>query len=152
MAQRGSTSRMTTPTKEEVAALGDVLDLLTRRYKLTEALGSDRPLNEIDKQVLHYIAKHPDCGPTDLARFLNVASTTISSATDRLVKRDLIERERPEADRRAVSLKLTVTGRLRVDSIAESYAKLHRRMLEPLSAAERHQIIAIIRKVVSYDP
>lgn len=139
------------PTDEELTALGEAFDLFTRRYKLAEALGPEKPLNELDKQVLFYVAKHPGCGPTDAARFIGVANTTISSATDRLAKRDLLERRRPEADRRAVALRLTAAGQRRVDGLSAMYGQLHRRMLEPLSAAERQQLIAMMAKIVSND-
>lgn len=139
------------PTNEELAALGDAFDLFTRRYKLAEALGPEKPLNEVDKQVLFYVAKNPGCGPTDAARFLGVANTTITSATDRLVKRDLVVRQRPEADRRAVALLLTAAGRIRVKALMAMYGELHRRMLEPLTAAERRQLIAMMAKITSYE-
>lgn len=142
---------MTMPTDEELAALGEAFDLFTRRYKLAEALGPEKPLNELDKQVLFYVAKQPGCGPTDAARYLGVANTTISSATDRLVKRDLIKRQRPEADRRAVALRLTDAGQRKVDGLQAMYGELHRHMLDPLSASERRQLIAMMAKIVSHD-
>jgi len=142
---------MTMPTDEELAALSEALDLFTRRYKLAEALGPEKPLNELDKQVLFYVAKHPGCGPSDAARFLAVANTTISSATDRLAKRGLLERQRTEADRRSVALRLTGTGEQRVDTMSAMYGELHRRMLEPLSVTERQQLIAMMVKVIFSD-
>lgn len=142
---------MTMPTDEELAALGEAFDLFTRRYKLAEALGPEKPLNELDKQVLFYVARHAGCGPTDAARFLGVANTTISSATDRLVKRDLIARDRPEVDRRAVALRLTPAGQRKVDGLQAMYGALHRRMLDPLTATERRQLIAMMAKIISHD-
>lgn len=85
---------MTNPTDEQVADLAAALDVFSRRFKLTD-VGAGRPLAEIDKHILHYVEAHPDCGPTDVARYLGVAMTTISSATDRLAKRGLLERLRP---------------------------------------------------------
>jgi DNA-binding MarR family transcriptional regulator len=143
---------MTMPTDQELAALAEAFDLFTRRYKLAEALGPGKPLNELDKQVLFYVARHPGCGPTDSARFLAVANTTISSATDRLAKRGLIARDRPEADRRAVALRLTEEGQRRVDELMATYGALHRRMLEPLAVAERRQLIDMMKKIISHDP
>ncbi len=139
------------PTDDELAALGTAFDLFTRRYKLAEVLGPEQPLNELDKQVLFYTARQPGCGPSDVARFLGVANTTISSATDRLVKRGLLARQRQESDRRAVALHLTEPGQRRVADLHAMYGALHRRMLEPLSAAERTQLIAMMTKIISYD-
>lgn len=142
---------MTMPTDEEIAAIGDAFDLFTRRYKLADAVGPEKPLNEIEKQVLFYVADHPGCGPTDVARFLGVAATTMSSATDRLVKRELLARQRPEADRRAVALALTAAGRTRVGALHATYRELHRRLLDPLTKEERRQLIAMMGKIVAYD-
>jgi hypothetical protein len=94
---------MTTPTDDQLASLGAAFDSFARRYKLQDALGSETQLNELDKQTLIYVADHPECGPTDVARFLAVPNTTISSATDRLVNRGLLERHRPAGDRRGAA-------------------------------------------------
>ncbi|OWK29912.1 MarR family winged helix-turn-helix transcriptional regulator [Sphingomonas mucosissima] len=142
---------MTMPTDEELAALGAAFDLFARRYKLAEALGPEKPLNELDKQILSYVAKNDGCGPTDIARYLGVANTTVSSATDRLVKRELLRRQRPEADRRAVALHLTPAGEGRVAALQAMYGELHRRMLAPLDAEERRQMIAMMAKVANDD-
>ena len=139
------------PTDDQLATLGAAFDAFARRYKLADALGSEKPLNELDKQTLLYVAEHPECGPTDVARFLGVPNTTISSSTDRLVKRGLIERHRPEADRRAVALRLSPAGKARADGFAAAHLELYRRMLAPLSAEERTRFIAMITKIVSHE-
>ncbi|MFZ3485140.1 MarR family winged helix-turn-helix transcriptional regulator [Sphingomonas sp. 3-13AW] len=139
---------MTTPTVDQLAALGAAFDVFTRRYKLAEALGPVKPLNEVDKQVLFYVAQNDGCGPTDVARFLGVANTTISSATDRLAKAGLLKRERPEQDRRAVALRLTPQGQARVNALQSAYHAMYLRMLEPLTTDEQHAFIALIEKIV----
>jgi DNA-binding MarR family transcriptional regulator len=139
---------MTTPTDDQLAKLGAAFDTFARRYKLADALGSETQLNELDKQALLFVADHPGCGPTDIARFLAVPNTTISSSTDRLVKRGLLERHRPEGDRRAVALRLSAEGKARADAIATVHRELYRRMLEPLSPAERKSFIRLITKIV----
>ncbi len=139
---------MTTPTDDQLARLGAAFDTFARRYKLADALGTETQLNELDKQALLFVADHPGCGPTDIARFLAVPNTTISSSTDRLVKRGLLERHRPEGDRRAVALRLSAEGKARADAIATVHRELYRRMLEPLSPAERKSFIRLITKIV----
>lgn len=139
---------MTTPTDDQLAKLGAAFDTFARRYKLADALGTETQLNELDKQALLFVADHPGCGPTDIARFLAVPNTTISSSTDRLVKRGLLERHRPEGDRRAVALRLSAEGKARADAIATVHRELYRRMLEPLSPAERKSFIRLITKIV----
>lgn len=142
---------MTKPTDDQIAALGAVFDAFTRRYKLADALGAGRALNELDKQALLYIFDQPGCGPSDVARFLGVANTTITSATDRLVKRGLLVRRRAEGDRRAVALVLSAQGEACVVDIRAAYRQLYDRMLEPLSAAERDSLIGMLEKIASND-
>jgi DNA-binding MarR family transcriptional regulator len=138
------------PTDEQIAELGAALDVLSRRFKLADA-GSGKPLAEIDKQILRYVANHPDCGPTDVARFLGVATTTVSSATDRLTKRGLLARHRPEDDRRAVALKLTDEGKALVAAQTQAYLAMFKTMLERLSPKERDSLIAMMTKIASYE-
>ncbi|TCK30622.1 DNA-binding MarR family transcriptional regulator [Ancylobacter aquaticus] len=142
---------MTIPTDDELATLGAAFETFARRYKLADALGPEKPLNELDKQTLLYIAEHPRCGPTDVARFLAVANTTISSATDRLVKQGLLGRHRPEGDRRAVALQLTADGEARARAYIAAHYELYRRMLGPLSPTERTSFIALITKIVHHE-
>lgn len=139
------------PTDDQLAKLGASFEAFSRRYKLAEALGSEKPLNELDKQALFYLARNPGSGPTDVARFLAVPVTTVSSATDRLVKRGLLDRHRPDNDRRAVALRLTAAGTARVDAFLTAYQGLYRHMLEPLSATERDTLIALLGKIISYE-
>lgn len=141
---------MTMPTDRQIADLGAALDVFARRFKMTDT-ASGRPLAEIDKQILVYVEQHPGCGPTDVARFLGVASTTVSSATDRLAKRGLIARHRPEDDRRAVALELTASGATYVAAHKQAYLEMFRTMLERLSPQERDSLVAMMRKIVSDD-
>ncbi|MEG3152919.1 MarR family transcriptional regulator [Sphingomonas sp. ZT3P38] len=142
---------MTEPTTDQLATLGAAFETFTRRYKLAEAIGAEKQLNELDKQTLLYVAGHPACGPSDIARFLAVPNTTISSATDRLVKRGLLNRDRVEGDRRAVALRLSRAGETYASAQVQAHRDISRRMLEPLSAVERDQFIAMITKIVYHD-
>lgn len=142
---------MTKPTNDQLATLGSAFETFTRRYKLAEATSAEKPLNELDKQTLFYVAQHPACGPSDVARFLDTANTTISSATDRLVKRGLLKRARVEKDRRAVALELTDEGESYVTVQRKTYQDMYRLMLERLSPSERDQFIALITKIVYHD-
>lgn len=141
---------MREPTEDQLAALGAAFETFGRRYKLADALRSERPLAELDKAVLLYVAEHAGCGPTDVARFLGVPTTTLSSATDRLVKRGFLKRERIEADRRAVALSLSDAGTACARGLVDAYRQLHLLMLSRLAPEERDPFIAMIGKIV-YD-
>ncbi|MEO3385344.1 MarR family winged helix-turn-helix transcriptional regulator [Mesorhizobium sp. CAU 1741] len=141
---------MTTPSDDQIAMLANALDTFSRRYKLTDT-GADRPLTELDNQVLLFVAGHPSCGPTDVARFLDVAATTISSATDRLVKRGLLNRQRLEGDRRAVALTLSEDGEAYVSTYKHAHDSLFRMMLERLLPEERETFLHLISKIAHHD-
>lgn len=142
---------MAEPTDDQLDKLGAAFDAFARRYKLADPNGAAKPLNEIDKYALRFVAEHPGCGPTDVARFLSVPTTTASSATDRLAKRGLIERDRVEGDRRAVALRLSKAGEAVVANLMSTHRSLTRVMLQRLSPTERDAFIKIITKIVYYD-
>jgi DNA-binding MarR family transcriptional regulator len=142
---------MNKPTDEQITKIGAAFDAFTRRHKLADAGGADRPLNELDKQVLLFTGDNPGCGPSDVARFLAVPNTTISSATDRLVKRGLLDRDRIETDRRAIALRLSKDGEDTAVALRQVHQDLYRMMLQRLSPIEREQFISIITKIVYYE-
>lgn len=142
---------MTEPTDEQMTKIGAAFDAFTRRHKLADAGGADRPLNELDKQVLLFTSDNPGCGPSDVARFLAVPNTTISSATDRLVKRGLLDRDRIETDRRAIALRLSKNGERTAVALRQVHQNLYRMMLQRLSPIEREQFISIITKIVYHE-
>lgn len=142
---------MSDPTEDQLTALGTALETFARRYKLADARRLERPLAELDKAVLLYVAEHAGCGPTDVARFLAVPTTTLSSATDRLVKRGLLKRDRIEADRRAVALTLSEAGATYAKAQVETYRQMYFLMLSRLSTEERDRFIAMITKIVYND-
>ena len=144
-------TKKTKPTDQQLAALGAAFETFARRYKVADAMRAEQPLNEIDRQTLLYVAEHPGCGPSDVARFLGVPNTTLTSATDRLDKRGLLGRQRVEGDRRAVALQLSEEGRARVDAFTSAYRGMYRSLLEPLSVAEREELIRLMTKIVHHD-
>lgn len=141
---------MSDPTDEQVANLAAALEVFSRRFKLMD-VGTGRPLAEIDKHILHYVEASPGCGPTDVARYLGVAMTTISSATDRLAKRGLLDRLRPSDDRRAVALRLTDEGKSYTAAHRQAHASMFRTMLGGLSPEERDGFVAMVTKIASYE-
>ena len=136
------------PTQDEIAQLFEAFEGFTRNFKVAEAAAAaDNALNALDQSALIFVADHPGCALSDAARYLNVAMTTMSSATDRLVKKGLVERERPEDNRRSVALVATRTGSAIVDRHAEVYRELCRHMLTRLDDRERTEWIRLARKI-----
>jgi DNA-binding MarR family transcriptional regulator len=83
----------------------------------------------------------------DVARYLNVAMTTMSSAIDRLVKKALVERRRLEDNRRAVAVTATEQGRQVVEDQAAGFREACRMMLRSLEPVEQSELIRLTEKI-----
>jgi DNA-binding MarR family transcriptional regulator len=144
---------MAKPTQDEIARLSAAFEGFTRNFKVAEAeAAADNALNAIDQAALIFVADNPGCALGDVARFLNVAMTTMSSAADRLVKKGLIERDRLEENRRSVALVATLVGRTIADRHAEVYRDLCRLMLSRLDDGERSEWIRLAKKIANPEP
>ena len=140
--------RMTEPTPEQVEQLTRAFARFTRRFKVAEAAAAaDYALNALDAETLVFVGNNPGCGTGDVARYLNVAMTTMSSAIDRLVRKDLIARRRLEDDRRSVALTATGKGRSAIDDHIAGYREAFRAMLLSLDPREQRELIRLSEKI-----
>lgn len=143
---------MIDPAPEQLRQLTLAFERFTRRFKVAEAAAAIKnALNALDIQALLFIEEYPDCTLGDVARHLEVALTTMSSSADRMVRRGMIERQRPEANRRAVALSLTSAGRDAVAGYMKGYRDACSAMLEPLDPAERADFVRLTLKIALYE-
>lgn len=143
---------MIAPPADQLKQLTLAFERFTRRFKVAEATAAmSNSLNALDVQALLFINENPGCKLGDVARHLQVALTTMSSSTDRLVRRDMIERQRPETNRRSVALTLTQTGRDTVTGYMEGYQDACSAMLEPLDPAERADFVRLTLKIAQHE-
>lgn len=144
---------MTEPSQDQVAQLALAFERFTRRFKVAEAAAAmSNGLNALDIQALLFIEDHPDCSLGDVARNLQVALTTMSSSADRLVRRRMVNRLRPEENRRAVALSTTPEGKEAVAGYIGGYADSCRAMLQSLDSGEQIQFVRLAQKIAEYDP
>lgn len=142
------TKPATEPTTEQIEQLTRAFERFTRRFKVAEAAAAaDNALNALDAQTLVFVDEHPGCLIGDVARYLNVAMTTMSSAIDRLVKKALVERRRPEDNRRSVALTATAQGRRVVEDHVAGYRMACQMMLRSLDPGERKELIRLTEKI-----
>jgi DNA-binding MarR family transcriptional regulator len=139
---------MTEPTSEQVDQLSVAFERFTRRFKVAEAAAAaDNALNALDAQTLLFVSENVECGAGDVARYLNVVPTTMSSSIDRLVRKGLLERRRPEENRRAVALTATPTGLQVVVEHKAGYRNACIAMLQALDSEERSELIRLTEKI-----
>jgi DNA-binding MarR family transcriptional regulator len=143
---------MTEPAPEQIERLTRAFEHFTRRFKVAEsAAAADNAVNALDAQTLVFVGKNPGCGIGDVACYLKVAMTTMSSAIDRLVRKNLIERGRPEDDRRSAALTATSKGRQAIEDHIAAYREACRIMLRALDPQERHELIRLTEKIARHD-
>ncbi|TPW78345.1 MarR family transcriptional regulator [Schumannella sp. 10F1B-5-1] len=61
-------------------------------------------ITQMDARALEFIARHPGIRPSGLREHLHITSASVSTLTDRLVRRGLVRRDPDEEDRRATRL------------------------------------------------
>lgn len=143
---------MTDPSAEQVQQLTLAFERFTRRFKIAEAATAmESSLTALDVQTLLFLNEHPGCTLGDAARSLQVAMTTMSSSIDRLVRRDMVNRERSEANRRTVALSITSRGEEAVVGYVRGYQASCRAMLVSLDAAERADFVRLAQKIANHE-
>lgn len=144
---------MTEPSHAQVELLTRAFERFTRRFKVAEAAAAaDNALNPLDAQTLVFVGENSGCGMGDVARYLKVALTTMSSAVDRLVRKGLIERDRADEDRRSVALTSTAKGQQAIDDHVAAYREACRAMLRALDPEEQSELIRLSEKIAASEP
>src|SRR5947208_6919033 len=84
----------------------------------------------------------------DLATALRISAPAVTQLTDRLLRKQLIERQAADGDRRSVMIALTERGRLAVESFRERRHTIVSGALAFLDDLERAQIVLALSKMV----
>jgi len=89
-----------------------------------------------------------ELNPTDLMAATMLTSGGVTKRLDRLAEAGLIERRPDPSDRRGTLVRLTTAGRKAIDAAIETHAANEKRLLEPLPAADRRTLDALLRKLL----
>ena len=79
--------------------------------------------------ILQFIHQAKSTTTTQIAQSLGVGKSAITAVVNRLVNKELLERNRSETDRRIVAISLTDQGRA---VVAETEAEIHRFIADKL--------------------
>jgi DNA-binding MarR family transcriptional regulator len=124
------------------------LDLLMRLLVLGGE-GDDSPqrISRSEVAVLDTLGAEGAMTMGELAARVRVPLSTATRIVDRMVERDLIQRERPEDNRRVVRVALAGAGRRFYDDALAARVAGTERMLHYLTADERHELLRLYRKM-----
>lgn len=92
--------------------------------------------------VLRMLAKNPNISLGELAEKTHVGNSTMSGIIERLVKADLVVRERCETDRRSLTMRLTPQGEEKAKAAYHLFMNKLSHLLE-ISDEELEQLLHI---------
>jgi DNA-binding MarR family transcriptional regulator len=99
-------------------------------------------------QALRLLASTP-LSTGNLAGKLGISAPAVSQLTDRLIRKQLIERRAVERDRRSVTVELSPIGRRLVDGFRRRRNEVFEQALLKLSEADRDEVIGALAKMAN---
>ncbi len=100
-------------------------------------------------RVLQIVAENGHCTATKIAQQMRISQATVTSLVDKLVRQDMVERQRSETDRRQTNIVATQKGR---QAIADAPDPLQQRFVRKFDAMEDWEqaaLIAALERVAS---
>ena len=105
-------------------------------------------LTPVQYAALVAIHTHPGIDATRLSAVIAFDRSTLGNVIERLEAKKLIERKPSAGDKRVKLLYLTKPGAAVLRDIAPSVAQAQVRMLQPLKAADRKALMALLSQLV----
>jgi MarR family transcriptional regulator, 2-MHQ and catechol-resistance regulon repressor len=100
-----------------------------------------------DFAVLEILLHKGSLPVNTIGRQVMLTSGSITTAVDRLEAKNLVQREACPDDRRVTYVKLTAPGRTLIRRVFKIHANRLETVFEPLSAAERTDLAALLKKL-----
>jgi DNA-binding MarR family transcriptional regulator len=134
--------------QDHVDELARFIELLSERFKETEALFADRlEVTVREVALLRTLVAEGPMITKDLGGRFGVPVSTMTGLVDRMEKKGLVRRVRGRRDRRAIELEATPAGALALKEQARGYEAIARGMVESLSAEDGQALIRILRRM-----
>jgi DNA-binding MarR family transcriptional regulator len=105
-------------------------------------------LTPVQYAALVAIRSHPGIDATRLSAVIAFDRSTLGSVIERLEAKTFIERKPAAEDKRVKLLYLTRSGAALLRDIMPSVDRAQARMLEPLKAADRKTLLALLEQLV----
>ena len=118
---------------ERESKAGEFSDLSVTEMHIIEAIGCDREMTM-----------------TEVARDLEITVGTLTTAINRLIKKEYVERRRIEEDRRVVLIKLTGKGEEAFKSHKQFHDDMIKSIMEELPQEEEVVLISSLKRMVNF--
>jgi len=127
--------------------------LIRRAHQVSVALFMEETagfdVTPVQFAILSALLEDPGEDQVTLARKVAFDAATFGSVITRLEARGWVRREADAADRRRKRLWVTAEGEQAARSMKRSVGKVQTRILAPLDAAEREQLVALLDRLVA---
>jgi DNA-binding MarR family transcriptional regulator len=127
--------------------------LIRRAHQVSVAIfmeeTADFDVTPVQFAILNALLQDPGEDQVTLSRKVAFDAATFGSVITRLEARGWVRREADAADRRRKLLRVTQAGVDAVQRMRRAVAKVQQRILAPLDAAERDQLIALLDRLVA---
>jgi DNA-binding MarR family transcriptional regulator len=141
----------TSPADNLKADVDEVIEaivyLYTESRRLTKELARSADLTGPQLTVVKLLEQIGDLSLSELSERIRAQNSTVTGIIDRMVRENLVVRERSKEDRRVVYIRLTPKGRKLAQDITVEPMEIFRGALEDLSATEVRDLVKILGKV-----
>lgn len=124
-----------------------IVYLYTESRRLTKEMARSKELTGPQLTVVKMLEQIGDLSLSELSERIRAQNSTVTGIIDRMVRENLVVRERSKEDRRVVYIRLTPKGRKLAEEIPIEPMEIFRKALQGLSASEMRDLMKILGKV-----
>ncbi|MEN7344351.1 MAG: MarR family transcriptional regulator [Pseudomonadota bacterium] len=133
--------------------LRQVIHVLIRLFLVSGKSGAPAegrlPFNPLYFHMLGHLREHGATRPSELATTMELARSTISTASQALASRGLVKKQRDETDGRAHLLALTAEGKEVAAAIYRQDIVNMKLLLDQLDSVEIEPLLVKLEKIIS---
>lgn len=133
---RGHRAPELLPDVDVAEIASSVYEFLSGIRRLMERPNQKMNISQSEIEVLQFVAQHPGCGVSDIARLRFLRASNVSATVRKLINTGLVERKANSSDRRSQDLYLSDLGVERMNSITDEWALLIARATKRMDARD----------------
>jgi DNA-binding MarR family transcriptional regulator len=100
-------------------------------------------------RVLQIVAEKENCTATHISLQMRISQATVTSLVDKLVRQDMVVRERSQTDRRQTNIRATEKGLQAIEDAPDPLQQRFVRKFEAMQDWEQAALIAALERVAA---
>ena len=98
--------------------------------------------------ILKYLEEYGKCSQNQIAENLYMDKASVGTIIEKLIKKEMVTREKSEDDRRAYNVFLNEKGKQVVRELTPTAEEVNGKSFGDMSREEREQLIMLLQKVI----